>query len=348
MGRVEIFLSYCWADEEIASDIEMHLAKDPEINLHRDKLDIRKWGSIKQYMQSIPKMDYMILLISDAYLKSANCMYEVLEVMRDRQYQDKIFPAVVHTGIYKPAIRASYVKHWRAEYEELKHDLEGIGIQNIGRLGEDLKRRQDISANIADFLDLVSDMNNPSISDVCTAIEEHLADKNIIRKSQRQSGAEHVSERIFESMGIFAGADNAEPTDLEINQFMSKAFHEINEIMVDLCKQLEEKYGCFQIMAEMIDSRNYYYQFYKNGRTIKSLKIFLDNSFGAWNIGFSNDSFSMVGGNHSWNGMYSAKCINGNLCLSSMMSLGGRQNGMTTEDVVKDIWKNHITPYLER
>ena len=105
-----------------------------------------------------------------------------------------------------------------------------------------MKRRQDISANIADFLDLVSDMNNPSISDVCTAIEEHLADKNIIRKSQRQSGAEHVSERIFESMGIFAGADNAEPTDLEINQFMSKAFHEINEIMVDLCKQLEEKY----------------------------------------------------------------------------------------------------------
>ena len=77
-------------------------------------------------MQSIPKMDYMILLISDAYLKSANCMYEVLEVMRDRQYQDKIFPAVVHTGIYKPAIRASYVKHWQAEYEELKHDLEGI------------------------------------------------------------------------------------------------------------------------------------------------------------------------------------------------------------------------------
>ena len=53
MGRVEIFLSYCWADEEIASDIEMHLAKDPEINLHRDKLDIRKWGSIKQYMQSV-------------------------------------------------------------------------------------------------------------------------------------------------------------------------------------------------------------------------------------------------------------------------------------------------------
>lgn len=117
------------------------------------------------------------MLISDALFKIRKLyVWKFLEVRRDRQYQDKIFPAVVHTGIYKPAIRASYVKHWQAEYEELKHDLEGIGIQNIGRLGEDLKRRQDISANIAGFSRcLVSDMNNPSISDVCTAIEEHLA-----------------------------------------------------------------------------------------------------------------------------------------------------------------------------
>ena len=124
--------------------------------------------------------------------------------------------------------------------------------------------------------------------------------------------------------------------DNELSKKLEKAEEQIKDgktvKATTVFRELEEKYGCFQIMAEMIDSRNYYYQFYKNGRTIKSLKIFLDNSFGAWNIGFSNDSFSMVGGNHSWNGMYSAKCINGNLCLSSMMSLGGRQNGMTTED----------------
>ena len=39
-------------------------------------------------------MDYTILLISDAYLKSSNCMYEVFEVMRDRRYKDKTFLAV--------------------------------------------------------------------------------------------------------------------------------------------------------------------------------------------------------------------------------------------------------------
>lgn len=80
----QIFLSYCWNDSNTADEIYNQLTIDSQITLHRDKLDIRHWGSIKEYMQSIPDMDYTILLISDAYLKSSNCMYEVLEVMRDR------------------------------------------------------------------------------------------------------------------------------------------------------------------------------------------------------------------------------------------------------------------------
>lgn len=38
-----------------------------QIKLHRDKLEIEQWGSIKEYMQSIAQMDYAILLISEAY-----------------------------------------------------------------------------------------------------------------------------------------------------------------------------------------------------------------------------------------------------------------------------------------
>ena len=55
------------------------------IHIHRDTIDIKKWDSIRDYMNNIENMDYIILLISDAYLRSRNCMYEVLEVMRDRK-----------------------------------------------------------------------------------------------------------------------------------------------------------------------------------------------------------------------------------------------------------------------
>lgn len=102
--KVNIFLSYCWNDSSEADRIYDYFMRNLNIELHRDKIDIKKWGSIKKYMQSISNMDYTILLISDSYLKSANCMYEVLEVMRDRNYKDKIFPAVIDSGIYDPII----------------------------------------------------------------------------------------------------------------------------------------------------------------------------------------------------------------------------------------------------
>lgn len=110
--KIEVFLSYCWSDDIVANEIYDYLKSNIDIELHRDKIDIGTWGCIKEYMQSIPQMDYIILLISDSYLKSANCMYEVLEVLRYRNYRNKIFPAVINTSIYNPITRANYVKYW--------------------------------------------------------------------------------------------------------------------------------------------------------------------------------------------------------------------------------------------
>ena len=171
---VNIFLSYSWADDNIANDIYDYLVARLDVVLHRDKIDIGTWKSIKEYMQSIPQMDYVILLISDAYLKSENCMYEVLETMRDRNFVDKIFPIVVSKEIYNPVTRATYVKYWQDKYRELKEILEEIEVQNIGNLGENLKRRQNIACNIAEFLDIISDINNPNFEEAKIAIEKKI------------------------------------------------------------------------------------------------------------------------------------------------------------------------------
>lgn len=180
MNSVDIFLSYCRKDSNIADNIYNYFANHQNIKLHRDIFDIKKWDSIRMYMQSIKNMSYMIIIISDAYLKSVNCMYEVLEIMRDRKYRDKIFPAVVYSEIYSPFTRIKYIKYWQDEFIKLQNSLKEIHVQNLGKLHEDLKRIQDISSNIAEFLDVVSDMNNPNIKDVCIRIEEKLKLKNLI------------------------------------------------------------------------------------------------------------------------------------------------------------------------
>lgn len=182
MIQTNIFLSYCWKDDKIADDIYNYFKDIHGIELHRDKIKIDAWDSIKEYMQSIKNMDYAILLISDDYLKSSNCMYEVLEVMRDREYKDKIFPVIINKDIYRPLIRIVYVKHWKKEYEELEVELKDLSPDEMGNLGKDLKRFLNIKTNIADFLDVVADMNNPEIENVNISIENKLAGKGLIKK----------------------------------------------------------------------------------------------------------------------------------------------------------------------
>ena len=178
--KLEIFLSYCWQDKKIASDIYDCLSKIPNVNIHRDTIDIKKWDSIKKYMHSIGNMDYTILLISDAYLKSRNCMYEVLELMRERVYRDKIFPAVVSKEIYNPVVVANYVKYWQDEQQQLEAQLSNLRLQNLGSLHQKLKIIQDIASNTADFLDLIGDMNNPDIDEITVEISKKLAEWGVI------------------------------------------------------------------------------------------------------------------------------------------------------------------------
>lgn len=101
------------------------------------------------------------------------------------------------------------------------------------------------------------------------------------------------------------------------------------------------------MIIEAVDTRNCIYQFYRNGSLITGLKLSLDDSFGNLNIGISNSSYSFVPG-HSWNGLYSAVVLDGELKLRSLLSIGRFVNEMGVNDVVKDIWENYVKPYMYR
>lgn len=115
---INIFVSYCQKDKIFADNINLYF-KDEDICIHQDIRDISQWKSIREYMQSIRDMDYTILIITDNYLKSFHCMYEVLEIMKEKDYQDRIFPAVVETKIYSAIGRIQYITYW--EEKNTKH-----------------------------------------------------------------------------------------------------------------------------------------------------------------------------------------------------------------------------------
>lgn len=341
---VEIFLSYCWADNEIADEIYDKLSMNQGINLHRDKIDIKPWKSIKEYMQSISNMDYTILLISDAYLRSANCMYEVLEIMRDRVYKEKIFPAVIHKGIYNPQIRAQYVLHWQKQCAELEKALAPLESHNLGSLVHDLKQRKDIASNVADFLSLVAELNNPQIADVAVAISQKLQEKNLISSHEKKfshSPSDNVD--YFKKLQINKPIDNS-VTDLDIHRHMLTCFEKVNIILATLCKQLEKESPIYSVIIEPTDSRTSIYTFYRDGKSVKKLKVFLDESFGQLSIGISDNVYIFSNGK-SYNEIYTPKLINGNIVVSGIMNMDGKET-LDDEGITKDVWKRFIAPYI--
>lgn len=197
-----IFLSYCWKDEDIVEQIDNNF-KSKQIIFQRDKRKIKSWESIKGFMKKIRKSDYAILVISDNYLKSTNCMYEVLEVMKDEGYKDRIITVVLNNVcIYDNLGKAKYIKHWNEEYNKLFKEISGINDkESCTSLSEELKKVGDIMRNIGEFISIVSDMNNPHINDIFGEISKKLHDKGLYIKLKgieelKKKFTNHYDEKI--------------------------------------------------------------------------------------------------------------------------------------------------------
>lgn len=133
--------------------------------MRRDKSSIRPWGSITEFMKSIRKTDLVVIIISDSYLKSVACLYEVMQLMRDDDWISYTMFLVENSakGIYKPVGQLNYVKYWIAEKENLKNELDGMDHELVTPQAEELKKIDTIQYNINDFMKTVVDRNNPDL-----------------------------------------------------------------------------------------------------------------------------------------------------------------------------------------
>lgn len=77
MEKPTVFISYKRDKSDIVNKLEVKIGGRAEIK--RDTEEIGAWESITTFMKSIRTQDFAILVISDNYLKSVACMYEVIQ-----------------------------------------------------------------------------------------------------------------------------------------------------------------------------------------------------------------------------------------------------------------------------
>lgn len=169
--KTKIFISYTKNDIDIADKLDGILT-DAGCIINRDTYNLKYWTSIKKYMQSIIDNDYIIMIISDEYLKSASCMNEILELMKMPDFKKHILPIVLDNRIYIIENQINYIGFWEDKCKRLKKRLKEIQIENLADFPAELRKYQDIASLVGKFLKVVTDIKNPSYNEMASALHE--------------------------------------------------------------------------------------------------------------------------------------------------------------------------------
>jgi len=147
-------------------------AKRQGIEIIRDKDFMSQGDSITRFMQQIAEGQRVYVVLSQKYLRSPFCMFELHEIYRECGQRDDEFQRRVRVitlpdaDIFDPLARVAHAQRWRKERDRLDALVRNCGVDVAG---EDATRRVRLMTRFAnytaDILALVADTLNPTAVD---------------------------------------------------------------------------------------------------------------------------------------------------------------------------------------
>ncbi|WP_417910055.1 NB-ARC domain-containing protein [Candidatus Electronema sp. PJ] len=197
-----VYISYSWKKEKRKKTVEKIMAAFSAVGVEvkRDEKEIGYGDPIRAYMDELAAGGAIILVLSEPYIKSPNCMYELLEIYNHdrKKFCERIIPVVLkETRFHKAIDRLPYIRFWEEETKRLKAELGSVDMTNIGTVShQELRKYVEVSNKIDDLLSLIGDMNH-------LKEEDHLKDN-----------FSALIERIFPALPP-SGGGGADKTDRE-------------------------------------------------------------------------------------------------------------------------------------
>lgn len=182
-----IFLSFSSKDVVIADVVEEKIIGilGNQISISRYERQVGVFESFKEFMNSLGEHDYVLIIVSDAYLKSDACLYEMGEVLKMSRFKDKLLFVVIkkedkkyvdlesyddgnfEADIYSFEGRVRYLHYWQ------ERDLKEL--ESLGTLNDIIKRKEfDEYAirnkirlyDLPEFLNYLSDTKGLSLTEL--------------------------------------------------------------------------------------------------------------------------------------------------------------------------------------
>jgi formylglycine-generating enzyme required for sulfatase activity len=167
--KTDVFISYARGDKTTEDGKKRQLVVDKIVDALKTKgynifIDIEKImfrGSIEGFIRNLGKAKYIIIILSDKYLKSKWCMMEVAMMLEYPDFRKRIFPIVIEdTKIYDATGRADYIIYWQEQINDLQKAIEKITDRGASiPIARELNIYKKIHSLIADFSDTMGFMN---------------------------------------------------------------------------------------------------------------------------------------------------------------------------------------------
>lgn len=158
-----VFISYSWNDREIANRIDNILMRFG-VSATRDIRSLNYNTNIHNFMNTIKEHRKIIIIVSDHYLTSLNCMYEASQAL---EFKDRfLFIIKSDVEIFRPEHKEHYINYWKSEYDKIikkdpmvfRNEIADtkLAYESIGYFIDEIKSANRMNDEAIDYSDLLN------------------------------------------------------------------------------------------------------------------------------------------------------------------------------------------------
>lgn len=163
----EVCVSYArgGASSEVVDEICKTLRAN-NISVIRDSDEVEYKDSLKSFMRRLGQGKCVIIVISDKYLKSKYCMFELTEFLDAGNFKERIIPLCLDDAkIYDLEDMLPYTSFWEQKLNRANEAVGTVSFSNISpNTMEEVKLYSKIAEMMNNFLGEVGDMAIPPIN----------------------------------------------------------------------------------------------------------------------------------------------------------------------------------------
>lgn len=181
--HADVFISYASAIEEAFVDRLHHFLIAEGFNAIIDKVDVSYRDSLGSYIESLGQGAAIVAIISDKYLRSPWCMWELLQIHEAKQFRERVFPIVLPDANITDGIgRLEYAEIWEKRRLELDAAMRKVGPLSISEATvAEGKRIRDFADKVDLLAAMVADMSFRAMDDLGDSALESLS-KSLVKR----------------------------------------------------------------------------------------------------------------------------------------------------------------------